>query len=94
MMYPKKKRIKSEKYLAWVRSLECAHCQRPGPSEAHHVKGIGHYSGAGMKASDYLTCPMCRFCHINFHEDVHLDRQLNLVLKTLDRAFQEGVIKI
>ena len=98
MMYPKRERIKSEKHLKWVRSLECSVCGKPPPSVPHHIKGVGNFSGAGMKASDYLTCPMCATCHAEFHGNNLLTItyyvQYEFIVKTLDRAFQEGVIKI
>ena len=95
-MFQKKKRIKSEKYLEWVRGLPCANCQAPGPSEVHHIKGIGSFSGVGKKASDYLSMPMCAQCHRDFHAGYLFQPgyQFSLIVKTIDRAFQEGIIQI
>ena len=94
MMYPKKKRIKSEKYLAWVRTLECCVCRKPAPSIAHHIKGFGNFSGTGIKASDYLSMPMCATCHSFCHAAGGDIEQFDYIVETIDRAFQEGVIKL
>ena len=56
---------RSEKYLAWVRTQPCLMCG--GPAEAHHIKGVGNFSGAGVKASDILTMPLCHKHHDAMH---------------------------
>lgn len=61
--------MKNAKHLSFVRQLPCIHCTAPAPSEAHHIKGIGHFSGAAMKASDFATMPLCRDCHRMIHAE-------------------------
>ena len=85
--------MKSEKYLAWVRQQPCIHCARPAPSEPHHIKHIGYFSGAGMKAPDYLAMPLCGSCHRHVHRDPEMwGMQYPWVLRTLLLAFEEGVL--
>lgn len=56
MFIPK---IKDRAYVAWIRTRPCAFCGRPGPSEAHHVRGIDGFPGIGRKPSDHLVLPAC-----------------------------------
>lgn len=59
----------SPKHLRFLRTLPCAHCQRTGPSEAHH--STAHRAGKGMKANDLDAFPLCggpRGCHRQFHD--------------------------
>jgi len=60
-------RWRSKAYLNWIRLLPCAHCGRSGDVEAHHIKGVGGLSGAGLRASDYLAMPLCPDCHAGLH---------------------------
>ena len=53
-------------HLAFVRSLPCANCGRPPPSEAHH--STAHRQGKGTKADDLDTFPLCTKCHRDFHD--------------------------
>lgn len=58
--------MRSEAYLRAVAALPCAHCGRPGPSQAAHADAG---KGMGIKASDTETMPLCadapgrRGCH-------------------------------
>jgi hypothetical protein len=54
---------RSEKYLAYIRTLSCAGCGAPGPSDPHHFGA----RGVGQKCGDYQTTPLCRGCHDSFH---------------------------
>lgn len=47
--------------LAYVRSLPCCVCHKPGPSEAHH------YPTKGAGGDDSRTVPLCRIHHDEFH---------------------------
>lgn len=53
-------RVRDPKHLAWVRTLDCCHCARRSPSEAHHDT---KERGMGQKADDTRTIPLCRSCH-------------------------------
>ena len=97
MSLDKHPRIESRKYLDWVATLPCADCKaEDGTVVAHHLKGI--YSplsgGAGVKASDYFTMPLCYKHHTAIHngdKDL-LEWQPYYILVTLDKAFKGGVI--
>ncbi|MDX1466861.1 MAG: DUF968 domain-containing protein [Halomonas sp.] len=91
----KDKRWRSEAYLAFVRSLPCAICGTTQGIAAHHLKGIWHLSGAGMKAPDSYTMPVCDgpgdTCHRRVHNEPALrDAQPGHIKATLRAAFQAG----
>lgn len=52
--------------LARIRKEPCAHCYKPGPSEASHTfaKGIG---GAQLDVVENIL-PLCRECHQAHHD--------------------------
>jgi hypothetical protein len=84
--------IMSRKYLNWVKELDCCMCGAPA-DDPHHVKGIGNFSGMGMKAPDYLSMPLCRGCHNQIHNDPDLwANQWEWIVRTLHRAFKEGKV--
>ena len=63
---PKSAPLRSEAYRRLVASLPCAHCGRPGPSQAAHGD---EGKGMGSKSSDDTCYPLCadapgwRGCH-------------------------------
>ena len=63
---PKSKPWRSEAYRRRVAELPCAHCHKPGPSQAAHAD---QGKGMGMKAGDETCYPLCadgpawRGCH-------------------------------
>lgn len=59
-------RHEDPEYLAFVRTLPCAHCMHP-EAEPHHIIGMG-LGGMGTKASDIHTMPLCRPCHRAVHD--------------------------
>ena len=89
---PKTTRYENKKLLAFVRGLPCIRCRKPGPSDAHHVKGIGYLSGGGLKAPDWATMPLCLTCHDIVQKDA-LEDQWEWALRTIGMALDEGVIK-
>ena len=99
MSLDKYKRWSNKKYTNWVATLPCSNCQLDDDTVvAHHPKGrCAPYSGgAGIKASDWLTMPLCYKCHTKMHNGDRdlLDFQVfPMILSTLDKAFREGVIK-
>lgn len=56
----KENAVRSEKYLAVVRTLRCFSCGCFGSSDACHMN-LG--KGAGLKVDDRFTFPLCRKCH-------------------------------
>lgn len=92
---PQKEKLMSKKYLDFVRTLPCINCGKYPPSEAHHIKGIGHFSGVSMKASDILTMPLCTGCHRFLHDkNILIECQFEWVLKTIIKARKLGIIRI
>lgn len=92
-------RWENKAYLNYVRQLPCANCNIEDETIVpHHLKG--RFSplsgGAGVKASDIFTMPLCYDCHRRLHEgdrDV-LDWQHLFILQTLDKATQDGIIQV
>lgn len=56
---PKVRTARSSSHLEHVRSLPCAWCGKPGPSEPSHHGA----HGMAIKASDYYTLPLCHEHH-------------------------------
>jgi hypothetical protein len=54
---PKDRPARSEQYRRLVAAMPCAHCGRPGPSQAAHADSAG--KGLGIKPSDYEIMPLC-----------------------------------
>lgn len=50
-----------KKYLAWLRTLPCANCWKPAPSEPSHERRKG--TGLALKSADARAWPTCRPCH-------------------------------
>lgn len=64
-------------YLAYVRTLPCRICGRPGPSDPAHLRtGARQYdkphTGMGEKPSDRWVLPLCR----THHDDQHRHNEL------------------
>lgn len=87
-------RWRSEKYLAWVRTLPCCVCGATIGVAAHHLIGMWGLSGMGLKAPDSFVMPACdpvyghsRDCHQQIHADQQLrDRQPEFLKSTLARG--------
>lgn len=82
--------MKSRKHLARVATLPCVVC---GTSEVqvHHLR-MAPITGAGHKASDWLTLPLCQRDHADLHADIPLwemryGRQIDHIVKTLGRLY-------
>lgn len=96
---PKNARIKSKPYLEWVATLPCVACEiRDGTVVAHHWRGEGGRlsGGMGLKASDWLTMPLCFTCHNKMHsgDAAFMSWQREYILRTLDIAFNSGIIEL
>ena len=92
---PKQKRVLDPGYLNWVKTLNCFGCNAPADT-AHHIKGY-KLCGAGRKADDYLTMPMCNGCHTLLHHnpkkwEKNHHKQLACILHTLDDGHTLGKI--
>ena len=53
---PKRPPVRDEAYRRLVAALPCAHCGKPGPSQAAHAD---EGKGMGMKSSDETCFPLC-----------------------------------
>ena len=70
------------------------HCGK-SPSEPHHIKGIGGFSGMGLKAPDFLTMPLCFICHAVIHlYGINKEKQAEWALKTITKAVEQGVLEV
>jgi len=67
----KRQRVKDEAHLAFIRTLRCCICGARNPDPAHIRSANGLYgkseTGAGQKASDKWTVPLCRPHHDEQH---------------------------
>ncbi len=68
----KRPREENAKYLAFIRGLKCCLCGAPGPDPAHIRSANPMFgkreTGAGEKASDKWTVPLCRPHHDEQHK--------------------------
>lgn len=51
---------RSRKYLDYIRSIPCLHCN--GPAEPHHLRELGD-GGMALKPPDTQCVPLCREGH-------------------------------
>ena len=86
-------RVKSKRYLDYVRSLPCVITGKDYV-HAHHLIGHGE-GGMGLKSSDLLAFPLCPELHDELHrqgwkawEEVH-GSQWRFVAKTLHDAMEQ-----
>lgn len=82
--------MKALKHLTRVKSLPCAICGSV-PVDAHHIRKAP-LTGAGGKASDWFTFPLCRADHDQLHADTPLwemryGDQVQHVVRTLERLY-------
>lgn len=66
---------RSPKLLAAVRTLPCAHCGLPGPSEASHSNSLTDGKGMGIKAHDHRIAALCHTCHVDLDQGSRMDKQ-------------------
>jgi len=91
-MTAKRKAYRNRKYLDWVKTQSCVMCSRPA-DDPHHLIGVGHMSGMGMKAPDSMVMPMCRQHHDWIHQTPsEWENQWEWIARTLDKALREGVL--
>ncbi|WP_108448734.1 DUF968 domain-containing protein [Halomonas sp. BN3-1] len=80
-------RWRSERYLAFVRSLPCCVCDGRA-TDAHHCIGL-HWglSGMGTTAPDSFAMPACRECHQAIHASPEMQaRQPGWLTDTINRG--------
>ena len=91
----KENRWRNRAYLNYVKSLPCIF---PGCGvygcDPHHIKGVGHMSGAGLTAPDYAAMPLCREHHTLVQGDSeYWPMQWEWACRTLGRAVEEGILR-
>lgn len=68
----KRPRVEDKQHLAWIRTLNCCICGKPGPDPAHIRSANEIYgkseTGGQQKASDKWTVPLCRIHHDEQHD--------------------------
>jgi hypothetical protein len=80
-------RWKSEAYLDEIRMMGCVNCGAGPPSDPHHVSIIG-FGGMGTKPHDWMTIPLCRFCHNQAQQYIiPKEVQHRFLILTLGRRF-------
>lgn len=70
-------------HMGRVKSLPCAVCSEPGPSEAHHIEQGMHYT----------TIPLCADCHRGGFNGLHGQGRIWRVLKKTEFACLNDTIK-
>ena len=70
-------------HLARVKNLPCAVCERPGPTEAHHIEQGQHYT----------TIPLCEDCHRGSHNGIHGRKSMWKVMKKTERSCLNDTIR-
>lgn len=66
------KRIRDNKHLAYIRTLNCIikdkgkYCNGK-PIHAHHLTHVDDNGGMGLKTGDNYTIPICSFHHFTLH---------------------------
>lgn len=83
--------MKSKKHLSRVASLPCVVCES-SEVQVHHIR-MAPITGGSLKASDWLTFPLCRADHENLHADIPVwemryGRQIDHVVRTLARLYE------
>lgn len=67
----KRPRVKDGEHLAFIRTLKCCICGKPGPDPAHIRSANPLYgkreTGGGERPSDKFTVPLCRHHHDEQH---------------------------
>jgi|TARA_R100001530_G_scaffold63710_3_gene45810 hypothetical protein len=102
--------IRSKKLLAAARGASCVNCgRRDGTIVAAHYQGLRspqYGKGKGQKPHDILVADLCHTCHTAFDgyemgQGTGLEKKIDaseqfqhLILKTLIRRINEGIIKL
>ena len=90
--------FRSKTYREYISLLPCCVTGLEGEcNDPHHIKGRGY--GGSQKCSDLFCIPLSHDLHQEFHqigwksfEQKYNVGQISTVLKTIQRAFAEGVL--
>ena len=81
-------RIELRDYLDWVKTLPCAKCGAPPPSDPSHLNS---FKGTATKSPDPWAIPECRQCHESYERGPALvDERLRIAAVYLLQAIYEG----
>jgi hypothetical protein len=80
--------VRSRGHLAFVGSLPCLACGRPGPNEAAHVRSSTD-GAAGRKPSDRYTVPLCERCHLTGPRAQHTIGELTFWAECMGRGISD-----
>jgi hypothetical protein len=84
-------RIELRAYLDWLKTLPCATCGAPAPSDPSHVNS---FKGMGTKSPDLFAIPECRQCHESYERGPgYAESRINKAAFYMLRAFWEGRLK-
>ena len=87
-MHSKNKRAMTadeRRHVTRIKSMPCAVCDAPPPSDAHHVDQSSHF----------LVLPLCKDCHQGSHNGIHGQKRMWAVMrKTELSALNETIGKI
>lgn len=76
-MNSRQPREENPAYLAYVRTLPCTVCARPGPNDPAHLRSAAlqygkKHTGMGEKPDDKWVLPLCRTHHTAQHRENEL----------------------
>lgn len=75
-------------YMRRIKEQDCIACGASAPCDCHHIR---EGQGVGMRASNFLTIPLCKECHQG-EFSIHMDKrnfenvygsELTLLAKTI-----------
>lgn len=84
--------IKDKEYSDWIKSLPCAFCGKPGPSQQHHIRNLDGPTGTGIKPSDYVSLPACDLCHKEdqqYKGRYNKEQKMRFIIKHLSEFIQK-----
>src|SRR6185295_10008936 len=88
---------RSRKYITFVKGLPCTFpgCHVEPCKSAHHAKGVGYLSGAGLTAPDWATMPLC--LELGHHQTVQTSpewwpHQWQWIVETICFGIDRGVL--
>lgn len=58
-------------HVGALKLVPCSVCSRPGPSDAHHINQVQHFT----------TAALCKDCHQGSFNGIHGQRRMWLVMK-------------
>lgn len=93
----KDKPWRSNKYLSYIRTLDCVATGRPA-EVAHHIIGCGMGGVMGDKIDDSLTIPLTQEMHLELHNnpnawETKYGKQQYFCLKTIAQAIRDSQLK-